>query len=601
MRILIHALVLTGPNKPDAQLNPAGASHLVFGPTDTGKSYIEECIAYCLGSDNRPRDVGYSEGYTRAALQVCSPDGSAFTFFRDLLEGREAVYEGFHSLPPQSSQSPAAEEIGSLITEWAGASDNKILIKSGTLGNVTASDLRRLSLFDEIRTLDKVSLEGKDPLFKMRNRAVVALAITGVDDSNATLAVKTDQRNIAKGHVQAIEDELKALQSEVPRGWTKDDCTQGLEKVEREIRDIGEFLDTNAEELAVLKSTQDELNGELTRVGADLAEVTEAKDRFVLLNKKYENDVHRLTSLITASEIAETFEPKPCPLCKTDLTHQLSHENYDESSILRRAAGAEINKINTLVKGLLIAISDITRDIEHLLDEESKLQREYNSNLQEQANLLRPVAPSFGSDNLERLAERRTEMSMAVRNIDRIAALSVRLEGMKTKAKRQRQAITRDLSASAEDLRLRVSGLLETWGVPMVRSVNFDEESADIHINARNRVSFGKGKRGIFLTALVVAMMERALEQNNPHLGLLVVDSPVVTYKDPKHGSDDEDEALDPAVKDNFYAWLADRKGPGQIIVLENEEPSAGVQARLAHTEFVGVGEAEGRRGFFPS
>ncbi|MNY73104.1 hypothetical protein D3C86_2118030 [compost metagenome] len=54
-------------------------------------------------------------------------------------------------------------------------------------------------------------------------------------------------------------------------------------------------------------------------------------------------------------------------------------------------------------------------------------------------------------------------------------------------------------------------------------------------------------------------------------------------------------------MKDKFYDWLADRREPGQIIVLENEEPDSNLQIRLPHTEFVGVGKAEGRRGFFPT
>src|SRR5689334_11363745 len=99
-RLSIHKLVLTGPTKPNAELAPGGASHLVFGPTDTGKSYIASCIAYCLGSDEKPLDVGLSEGYTRAALQVRLADGSEFTLFRDLIAGSEVVYAGFHDLPP---------------------------------------------------------------------------------------------------------------------------------------------------------------------------------------------------------------------------------------------------------------------------------------------------------------------------------------------------------------------------------------------------------------------------------------------------------------------------------------------------------------------
>jgi hypothetical protein len=94
--------------------------------------------------------------------------------------------------------------------------------------------------------------------------------------------------------------------------------------------------------------------------------------------------------------------------------------------------------------------------------------------------------------------------------------------------------------------------------------------------------------------------MEQALSKAHPHIGLIAIDSPVVTYKDPKHGSQDSEEVLSVDVKDRFYAWLADRDGPGQVIVLENEEPDDSLKQRLLFTEFVGAGEAEGRAGFFP-
>lgn len=48
-----------------------------------------------------------------------------------------------------------------LITE-NNIQENKILVKSGTLGRVTANDLRRISIFDEIQTLDNINFEGKD-------------------------------------------------------------------------------------------------------------------------------------------------------------------------------------------------------------------------------------------------------------------------------------------------------------------------------------------------------------------------------------------------------------------------------------------------------
>lgn len=600
MRVSINGLIVTGPGKPDATLVINGSSHLVFGPTDTGKSYIEECIAYCLGSDERPRNVGYSEGYTRASLQVKGPDGSLFTIFRDLTEGREAIYEGAHSLPPQSWQSPVTEDVGSTLVLWGLAAEKKVLVKSGVLGNVTAGDLRRLSLFDEIKTLDKVSLEGKDNLFKMRNRAVVALAMTGVDDSGAVLAVTTDQRNIAKGHVEAIEEELQGLYAEIPSGWTKDDCSEGLEKVRREIRELGDYFRANTQELDSLKSKYEGFDAAARDIQTGIVGLVEAKSRFQLLDDKYQSDVSRLSSLISASDVVESFDPRPCPLCKTDLAHRIQHSDGNQDDSLKVAATAEITKIELLRLGLKTALSDIDDELVELREKEVSLQLDIKDNLAKQSALLRPATPNEEPDYLGLLSERRAELAMASRNFERIDELNGRLGAMKVRTKRRKQSVDRDLSSSSSELCARVLSLLTGWGVPVVDSVYFDQARADIHINNRERISFGKGKRGIFLTALVVALMERALEEGNPHLGVIVIDSPVVTYKDPKHGSPNPDEALDPSVKDKFYSWLASRKEPGQVIVLENEEPEEYLKKRLSYTEFVGVGEAEGRKGFFP-
>ena len=80
MTVSVHELLVTGPGKRPATLKLEGQSHLVFGPTDTGKSYIVECFRFCLGGGDKPKDVGYSEGYTRTALQVSIADGRQFTF-----------------------------------------------------------------------------------------------------------------------------------------------------------------------------------------------------------------------------------------------------------------------------------------------------------------------------------------------------------------------------------------------------------------------------------------------------------------------------------------------------------------------------------------
>lgn len=600
MTILLHKLTVTGPGKDAARIDFQGRAHLVYGPTDTGKSYIVECLRYCLGSDERPRDIGYSEGYSRVALQVETLGAEKFTLFRSLLDGAEAVYSGFHELPPQDSE-PSKSDIGQLLIFCSNAGDRRILTKSGTLGSLTAGDLRYVSLFDEIETLDKVPLEGRDKLFKMRNRSSISLILTGVDDSDAALAPTTDKRNMAKGHVQALEEQILSLKADVPEGLSRIDAQGALTNVAAELERLNAYLQTHTTELSTLKIRRAHIDAENQQLIAKIAALHEADYRFRLLDAKYENDLQRLQAISTAAAVIGSFEVRACPLCRTDISHQARHLDDGESRvILRQASQAEGLKIDALREGLQQAVNDIGSELEDARKQLADGRHDELQNVKAQAGLL-SAAKIEGGNGPAELSERKSILSMAVRDFEKIDRLESRLKEMKVRAKRQKQAVERDLSQSATALCIRIGNLLRDWGVPGVESISYDDVSADISINSRARISFGKGKRGIFLTAYVVALMEQAIANGYPHLGLIAIDSPVVTYKDPKHGSSDSEEALDVGVKDRFYAWLAERVTPGQVIVLENEEPDDKITPFLNVTEFVGIGEAVGRPGFFPA
>lgn len=601
MTITLHELVVTGPGKRPATLKLEGQSHLVFGPTDTGKSYIVECFRYCLGGGDRPKDVGYSEGYTRTALQVSITDGRQFTLFRDLTDGGELVYEGFHAQPPQDGTAALEQSISDLLSIWCGSSGMKILAKSGQLGNLTAGDLRRVSIFDEIETLDNVPFEGKDTNFKTRNKSTLAVILRGADDSEMLLPPSTKEQNVAKGHVEAINEQIISLLADVPQGLTLLDVQEGLVKVAAEIEALNSYMKDHAAELAELKQSRLEIDKEHRRLFRQFSALKEAESRFKLLDNKYVNDQQRLQAMATAASVTSSFKSRPCPLCLTDIQHQVRHQQQDEkTSMLRLAALAETKKITGLREGLNGALSDVLEDLKEVAEALKRVDGEARENDRKQNELLAPHR-SDAQNSLIALTERKTELSLALSSLTRADVLKVRLAEMKERSKRKKQVVERDISDSATALCRRVKTLLDNWGVPGVDSVYFDDGVSDIEINQRKRTSYGKGKRGIFLTAYMVALMEGALGNGHPHLGLTIIDSPVVTYKDPKHSKNAEKEdLLDESVKDRFYAWLASRNEPGQIIILENEEPNAETLLKLLHTEFVGAGNTTGRGGFFP-
>ncbi|WP_156337445.1 hypothetical protein [Achromobacter aegrifaciens] len=91
--------------------------------------------------------------------------------------------------------------------------------------------------------------------------------------------------------------------------------------------------------------------------------------------------------------------------------------------------------------------------------------------------------------------------------------------------------------------------------------------------------------------------MENALAESLPHLGVVVLDSPLKAYADPKSAEvKDVPSATD---VDRFYRWLSMWNGLGQIIVLENEEVEPVTSATLNPTVFTRI-FGYGRYGFYP-
>lgn len=77
-----------------------------------------------------------------------------------------------------------------------------------------------------------------------------------------------------------------------------------------------------------------------------------------------------------------------------------------------------------------------------------------------------------------------------------------------------------------------------------------------------------------------------------PHPGFLILDSPVVTYREPVGG----DIEITAHVVDSFYRDLL--SFPGQAIIMKNGDPPQEVVAASHSYQFTGRGL--GRYGFFP-
>lgn len=257
---------------------------------------------------------------------------------------------------------------------------------------------------------------------------------------------------------------------------------------------------------------------------------------------------------------------------------------------------AELEKIIVLQQGLALALAR-----EH--DRSDKLKQSVG-NLRAELNVLEATEKArvnetryeFSGD--PKLAVRRSALSEQLAKFDEEAQLIAELTQL-TKAKKQKRTpLSRNVGDAATKVAAHAKRYLHAWGFTGIQSVLLDTHACDLIVDSRARLDFGAGKRAIFLTALTIAVMEYAVGNGHPHLGVVVIDSPLKSYADPK--SKEQRDVEVSTVTDRFYAWLAKWEGPGQLVILENQEIKIESSALLKPLEFVGDGDEDGRQGFYP-
>ncbi len=152
--------------------------------------------------------------------------------------------------------------------------------------------------------------------------------------------------------------------------------------------------------------------------------------------------------------------------------------------------------------------------------------------------------------------------------------------------------------AQTDDLAKKITTILEAWQVPGMERIFFDPDELDIQINGKLRSDQGTGLRALTHAAFTIGLMLYCLENDLPHPGFVVIDSPLNPYRGQDKPKPDE-IALHASVHNAFYGWLARSLTVGQVIVLENQETGDITPEGLKVHRFQS-GESK-RVGFFPS
>ena len=88
----IESVVVSGPDRADAAVYFEKGANVVQGGSNTGKSYIVQCLKFALGANTPPKPINESQGYTTLKVKFVHDDGRSFTIERHLSESSKPTF-----------------------------------------------------------------------------------------------------------------------------------------------------------------------------------------------------------------------------------------------------------------------------------------------------------------------------------------------------------------------------------------------------------------------------------------------------------------------------------------------------------------------------
>ncbi|MGB0124750.1 MAG: hypothetical protein WBP63_15020, partial [Silvibacterium sp.] len=396
--------------------------------------------------------------------------------------------------------------------------------------------------------------------------------------------------------ISDYEDELTRL-TENPDGLEQeeDDINDAIDKLQASIRAMeGKINKTTKERREVYEN--------YSRMVARNNEIVELLDRFRLLDQQYTNDLKRLAAIQQSGQFFVLRDPMQCPLCGA-LPEGQHHDAACDGNVgaVTQAAAAEIAKIKLLQSELHETVASLTTENKGIISNATTLRAELKDYQQEIDNAL---SPDFSAAREEhtKLIERRAKVEQAIILQKRIKALQRRIDEPTKPAKPEPVVVEEPASEVAQyisksvlrDFSITVGDILQQWHFPGATDVYFDEKTKDVVIGGRPRGSRGAGLCAITYSAFVLALFEYCRLRSMPHPGFVILDSPLIAYKEPMP---DDENITSTDLKPRFYEHLEKFSGDQQIFVIDNTDPPPEYASKGIHFT---ANEKLGRYGLFP-
>lgn len=564
--------------------------NIIYGPSDTGKSYIAETISFMTGSQTCRIDPATNYNHVALYLNV---DGYTVKMERKMEGGNFTVTSSYHGID-SGTYTPTAQGNNSISDVWLavmGIKDRQQILKSAEYAHQTLSIRTMFHLYD----VDEDNIARKDSILlpqhdftKMSSQSAILYMLLGQsnwDGQNHETKKDRDKKKQAQIEylTQYISD-VKEKRDEI--GYI---VNSNQESLNDRMQEIMSEIDSAEGEISIAVSESRELAKQITVIDKKISEGIMMMERYRVLQNQYQSDIARLT-FIVEGEINHASLPKiaKCPFCNGELAKE-----EEESCV--EAAKVEVERIVPQINDLAEAMDDLQDELDSLKAEREVLESQrnekeniINAELNPMVDELRRTLEEY-SRKLQVFQEHKTYSNM-------IEDMGIRLRNLEDTVNQKEhydiKAVYEEHSIIEEFEKLFFDILNECEFDGLERAI-FSFSKFDVRVNEKDKFRYGQGYRAFINTVLLLTLHEYMHLKGEYNLGMLIIDSPTLTLKE--HPVDDE--ASDGMKKALFKYMAKHQREDEQIIIIENDIPDIDYVKYGVHCILFTGNKEEGRYG----
>jgi len=566
MSFYIERIIVTGSGKTDSIIELSNGVNIIYGPSNTGKTYIVKCIDYMFGSEREPIDI--STGYQYIKIIVRTQCGT-ITMSRKIGENKIEVSSKDNNVlsgkyATKASRTNYDKTINSVWLSLIGINDLHLVISNENYKKQILSwrTFSHMFMLTETKIISEYSaiLSGRDT----SNTAVIASLIfllSGQDfaetETKDTKEIKEAKKNAVKAYINKELFRLSERNQELLAQLKENpniDIAVEIEKIMVEISTNEKRINSSIEE-------NQKILAQLYEKNENLSECNVLLNRYDELTTQYDADLKRLNFIVDGEANLNASFSTHCPFCDGEVVVK-KNQNYID------AAKSDYKKIKLQAKDLESASKELRseklsleQEIGTLMAKKKSMEELIEKELKPQVFNLKEKLSAYKDaiecqkeiDILKKLSEQKTA-DMIENDTDEESELKFKVK------EHLDYSFINELSNG-------IKSFLENCNYDNLLSVIFDKADMDIVINGKKKSSNGKGYNAYF-NSVVAIVLSRYMESKAKYSpDFLVLDSPILSLK--------ENETKKPSetMRNTLFENIVDNQKGIQTIVIENEIP----------------------------